>query len=68
MSSCPYLTSQAFCNIFCPAEEGSGRMALEGTWHQARVKPPQQGMWGHDQSHPGVSLETTVGWGGLFFH
>lgn len=42
-------------------------MALVGSWHQTRVKPPQQCMWGHDQSLPGVSLEATVGsWGFIF--
>ena len=26
----------------CPAEEGSDRAALVGTWHPARVNPPHQ--------------------------
>ena len=45
MSDLPVLisTHEPFVtfSLPCPAEEGSDRAALVGTWHPARVNPPQ---------------------------
>lgn len=44
----------------CPAEEGSESLALVGTWHPARVNPPQRGYLELLQSSKVVSTEKHI--------